>query len=78
MRATFAIVLSLLAVAAAPQSASGLAFSSLWLLVLAVFWSQLSTYYSCMSSANTVTAQQVCHTQLNNSVGGEISVLNGR
>jgi hypothetical protein len=55
----------------------GLAFSALWLLVLAVFWSQLSTYYSCMSSANTVAAQQVCHTQLNNSVGGEISVLNG-
>ncbi len=57
----------------------GLAFSALWLLVLAVFWPQLSTYYNCMSSANTVAAQQVCHTQLNNSVGGEISVLqNGR
>jgi hypothetical protein len=57
----------------------GLAVSALWLLVLAVFWPQLSTYYSCMSSANTVAAQQVCHTQLNNSVGGELSVLqNGR
>ena len=57
----------------------GLAFSALWLLVLAVFWPQLSAYYNCMSSANTVAAQQVCHTQLNNSVGGEISVLqNGR
>jgi hypothetical protein len=53
----------------------GLAFSVLWLLVLAVFWSQLSTYYNCMSGANTVTARQVCHTQLTNSVGGEISVL---
>jgi len=32
-----------------------------------------------MSGANTVAAQQVCHTQLNKSVGGEISVLqNGR
>ena len=58
---------------------AGLAFSALWLMVLAVFWPQLSTYYNCMSSANTVAAQQVCHTQLNNSVGGEISVLqNGR
>jgi hypothetical protein len=58
---------------------AGLAFSALWLLVLAVFWPQLSTYYNCMSSANSVAAQQVCHTQLNNSVGGEISVLqNGR
>ena len=50
----------------------------LWLLVLAVFWPQLNTYYNCMSGANTVSAQQACHTQLNNSVGGEISVLNGR
>jgi hypothetical protein len=57
----------------------GLAFSALWLLVLAVFWPQLSAYYNCRSSANTVAAQQVCHTQLNKSVGGEISVLqNGR
>jgi len=57
----------------------GLAFSALWLMVLAVFWPQLSTYYNCMSSANTVAAQQVCHTQFTNSVGGEISVLqNGR
>ena len=53
----------------------GLAFSALWLLILAVFWPQLSSYYSCMSGANTVTAQQYCHAQLNNSVGGEISVL---
>ena len=57
----------------------GLAFSLLWLLVLAVFWPQLSAYSNCMASANTVTAQQVCHTQFTNSVGGEISVLqNGR
>jgi hypothetical protein len=57
----------------------GLAFSLLWLLVLAVFWPQLSAYSSCMASANTVAAQQVCHTQFTNSVGGEISVLqNGR
>ena len=57
----------------------GLAFSALWLLVLAVFWPQLNAYYDCMGSANTVTAQQACHDQLNNSVGSEISVLqNGR
>lgn len=59
--------------------AFGLGFSALWLLVLAVFWPQLSTYYNCMSSANTVAAQQACHSQFTNSVGGEISVLqNGR
>ena len=57
----------------------GLAVSALWLLVLAVFWPQLNAYYNCMGSANTVTAQQACHDQLNNSVGSEISVLqNGR
>jgi hypothetical protein len=57
----------------------GLAFSALWLLVLAVFWPQLSTYYNCMSGANTVAAQQACHSQFTKSVGGEISVLqNGR
>jgi len=55
----------------------GLAFSMLWLLVLAVFWPQLSTYYNCMSGANTVAAQQACHTQLTNSIGGEISILQG-
>src|SRR6185369_6712330 len=30
----------------------GLALSALWLLVLAVFWPQLSTYYTCMNGAN--------------------------
>jgi hypothetical protein len=57
----------------------GLTFSALWLLVLAVFWPQLNTYYDCMSSANTVAAQQVCRTQLSNSIGNELSILqNGR
>ena len=41
----------------------GLAFSALWLLVLAVFWPQLNAYYNCMGGANTVTAQQACHKQ---------------
>jgi len=53
----------------------GLALSALWLLVLAVFWPQLSAYYTCMTGANTVAAQQACHTQFTNSVTGEISVL---
>ena len=55
----------------------GLAFSALWLLVLAVFWPQLNTYYTCIGGANTVTAQQACHTQFTNSVGGEFGVLQG-
>ena len=57
----------------------GLVFSALWLLVLAVFWPQLNAYYNCMNSATMVAAQQVCHTQLSNSIGNELSVLqNGR
>jgi hypothetical protein len=53
----------------------GLAFSALWLLVLAVFWPQLNTYYNCLSQANTPSAQQACHSQFTNSVGSELSVL---
>jgi hypothetical protein len=53
----------------------GLAFSALWLLILAVFWPQLSTYSSCMDAANTVAAQQACHAQFTNSVGNELSIL---
>ena len=53
----------------------GLTFSALWLLVLAVFWPQLNTYYTCMGGANTVTAQQLCHDQFTKSVGSELSVL---
>ena len=57
----------------------GLTFSALWLLVLAVFWPQLNTYYNCMNNTNTVAGQQVCHTQLSNSVGNEFGILeNGR
>ena len=55
----------------------GLAFSALWLIVLAVFWPQLNTYYNCMGAANTVTAQQACHDQFTKSVGSELSVLQG-
>jgi hypothetical protein len=57
----------------------GLTLSALWLLVLAVFWPQLNTYYNCMNGANTVSAQQACHTQFTKSVGNEFSVLqNGK
>src|SRR5439155_9632259 len=55
----------------------GQVFSTLWLLVLAVFWPQLNTYYTCMGGANTVVAQQACHDQFTKSVGSELSVLQG-
>jgi len=53
----------------------GLAFSAFWLIILAVFWPQLNTYYNCLNGANTVAAQQACHSQFTNSVGSELSVL---
>jgi len=65
------------AVSGVVLGSAGLAFSALWLLVLAVFWPQLSAYYACMGSAPTVAAQQACHDQLTNSVGSELSVLQG-
>jgi ABC-type amino acid transport system permease subunit len=55
----------------------GLAISALWLMVLAVFWPQLNAYYNCMGGANTVTAQQACHNQFTDSVGSEMSILQG-
>ena len=55
----------------------GLAISALWLMVLAVFWPQLSAYSHCMGGANTVTAQQACHNQFTDSVGSEMSILQG-
>jgi uncharacterized membrane protein YeaQ/YmgE (transglycosylase-associated protein family) len=49
----------------------GLAFSGLTLIVFAVFWTQLSTYWSCTSGANTLTAQQSCQNQLNHTITTE-------
>jgi ABC-type amino acid transport system permease subunit len=63
------------AVSGVVLGAFGLAFSALWLMVLAVFWPQLNAYYDCMGGANTVTDQQACHDQFTHSVGSEISVL---
>jgi hypothetical protein len=40
---------------------------------------QLNAYFNCLASANTVTAQQACHSQFTNSVSSEIGLLqNGK
>ena len=49
----------------------GLAFSGLTLIVFALFWNQLSTYWSCSSGANTVTAQQSCQHQLSRTISND-------
>jgi predicted PurR-regulated permease PerM len=51
----------------------GLAFSGLTLIVFAVFWSQLSTYWNCTSGANTLTAQQACQNQLSQAMRNEVN-----
>jgi hypothetical protein len=53
--------------------AIGSALSVMLLIVLAVFWTQLSQYSRCLAGANTLSAQQTCQNQLNKSVNGEIA-----
>jgi predicted PurR-regulated permease PerM len=55
----------------------GVVFSAFVLAGFAMFWTQLQQYSSCLSGASTVSAQQACQQQLNNSVGNEISILGG-
>ena len=47
----------------------------LWTLALAMFWSALTDYSSCMGSANTVTATHACQDQLNRSIGTTVTFL---
>ena len=55
----------------------GCLFSGFVLAGFLMFWPQLTQYSDCLSGANTVSAQQACQQQLNNSVGNEIGVLGG-
>ena len=65
------------AVLATVLGTAGLVFSAFALMGFAMFWPQLTQYSNCLSGANTVSAQQACKQQLNNSVGNEIKVLGG-
>jgi len=65
------------AVLATVLATVGCVFSGLVLAGFVLFWPQLTQYSNCLSGAGTVAAQQACQQQLNNSVGGEISVLGG-
>jgi predicted PurR-regulated permease PerM len=48
------------------------------LIAFAVFWQQLTTFNQCISSANTLAAQQQCLNQVHKSVNSEISRLGAR
>ena len=65
------------AVLATVLGTAGLVFSGFALTGFAMFWPQLTQYSNCLSGANTVSAQQACQQQLNNSVSNELSVLRG-
>ncbi len=56
---------------------AGFVFSGFMLAGYAMFWPQLTQYANCLNGANTVSAQQACRQQLDNSVNGEIRVLGG-
>lgn len=55
--------------------ALGALLSTLLLIVLLAFWSQLTTYSRCLGTANTLAARQACVNQLDRSLNGEISRL---
>ncbi len=53
----------------------GLAFSAIMLIVFGMFWNELSAYASCLSGANTLTAQQACQHQFSQTITNEIRSL---
>ena len=56
----------------------GSLLSVIMLIAFAVFWQQLTTFNQCISSANTLAAQQQCLNQVHKSVNSEISRLGAR
>jgi predicted PurR-regulated permease PerM len=57
--------------------AAGFIFSAFVLAGCVTFWPQLTQYANCLNGANTVSAQQACRQQFDNSVNGEIRILGG-
>lgn len=62
-------------VLAAILGSVGILFGGLVLARFAMFWPQLTQYSNCLNGANTVTAQQACQQQLNNSISTEVGLL---
>ena len=53
----------------------GLVLSAIMLIVFAMFWNELSAYSSCLSGANTLTAQKACQHQFSQTISNEIRSL---
>jgi predicted neutral ceramidase superfamily lipid hydrolase len=66
------------AVFATVLGAMGSLLSVILLIAFAVFWQQLTTFSECISSANTLTAQQACLNQVHRSLNDEISRIGSR
>jgi hypothetical protein len=52
----------------------GAGFGVVMLAAFAMFWPQMNTYFSCMNSANTITAAQACTAQFKQSTRDEVGV----
>lgn len=57
---------------------AGLGFGAFALVGFAMFWPQLTRFSDCMHGAATVSVQDACQHQFDNSVGAEINLLGGR
>jgi predicted PurR-regulated permease PerM len=59
-------------------AALGLAFGAMALIGFAMFWPQLTQLSNCMRQATTVSLQDACKTQFDNSVNAQMKILSGR
>jgi hypothetical protein len=55
----------------------GLLLGAVMLLGFAMFWPELTQLSNCMREATTVSLQDACRTQFNNSVNSQMSILSG-
>jgi drug/metabolite transporter (DMT)-like permease len=55
----------------------GVGLGAIVLALCVVFWPQLTQFSNCESGAGTLTAQQACYQQMQNSVGREIGIMPG-
>ena len=56
---------------------AGLLFGAFALIGFAMFWPQLTRYSNCLRGAATVSAQDACQQQFDNSVNSQMKILGG-
>lgn len=65
------------AIFATVLSVIGVGLGAMLLAAYVMFWPQLTQFSRCESGAGTISAQQSCYQEMQNSVGGEIKVISG-